>query len=90
MSDISDRDESDLWTSPAQKTPSEPRPKIPKTPKTPKTPTGEPEPIDRDTILRNELEGVKNVNEAMEGLIGTLERAGGNMGVSDGHGPTSP
>lgn len=62
----------------------------PKTPKTPKTPTPtshqEKEPFDadevRETQLRRELEGVRNINEVIEGVIGTLERAKGNMGVS--------
>lgn len=66
------------------------RPKTPKTPKTPNTPTPnsqkEKEPFDadevRETQLRRELEGVRNINEVIEGVIGTLERAKGNMGVS--------
>lgn len=65
----------------------DPSPKTPKTPKTP-TPGGqkEKEPFDadevRETQLRRELEGVRNINEVIEGVIGTLERAKGNMGVS--------
>jgi hypothetical protein len=35
----------------------------------------------RDAALRRELEGVRNINEVIEGVIGTLERAKGNMGV---------
>ena len=60
---------------------------MPKTPKTP-TPSGQKdkEPFDddevRETQLRRELEGVRNINEVIEGVIGTLERAKGNMGVS--------
>lgn len=63
------------------------RPNTPKTPKTP-TPGGqkEKEPFDadevRETQLRRELEGVRNINEVIEGVIGTLERAKGHMGVS--------
>lgn len=62
---------------------------FPDRPKTPKTPTPsnqkEKEPFDaeevRDAQLRRELEGVRNINEVIEGVIGTLERAKGNMGV---------
>jgi hypothetical protein len=35
----------------------------------------------REAALRKELEGVRKVNEVIEGVIGTLERAKGNMGV---------
>ncbi|KAM3544746.1 hypothetical protein ARSEF1564_002336 [Beauveria bassiana] len=78
MADDSEYTESDIWASPQQTL----HPKTPKTPKTPRTPrTPAPEGPDRDTLLRKELEGVKNVNQAIEGLIGTLQRAGGNMNV---------
>ncbi|KAI1411133.1 DASH complex subunit Duo1-domain-containing protein [Hypoxylon sp. FL1857] len=33
----------------------------------------------REANLRRELEGVRNINELIEGVIGTLERAKGNM-----------
>lgn len=64
--------------------------------KTPKTPTPSSvarqtrdreakEPFDaeevREAALRQELEGVRNINEVIEGVIGTLEKAKGNMGV---------
>lgn len=35
----------------------------------------------REAALRRELEGVRNINEVIEGVIGTLERAKDNMGV---------
>lgn len=35
----------------------------------------------REAALRKELEGVRKINEVIEGVIGTLERAKGNMGV---------
>ncbi|KAL2197944.1 DASH complex subunit Duo1-domain-containing protein [Corynascus similis CBS 632.67] len=35
----------------------------------------------REAALRKELEGVKKINEVIEGIIGTLERARGNMGT---------
>ena len=35
----------------------------------------------REAALLKELEGVRKINEVIEGVIGTLERAKGNMGV---------
>ncbi|KAK3332074.1 DASH complex subunit Duo1-domain-containing protein [Cercophora scortea] len=35
----------------------------------------------REAALRRELEGVRNINQVIEGVIGTLERAKGNMGT---------
>lgn len=82
-------DESDIWADWGADGSSRPRspkkPKSPKRPRTPKTPTSpaehQPEPIDREAVLRKELEGVRSINESIEGMIGTLERAGGNMEV---------
>lgn len=76
----------DIWASPTPDKPvrsqSVERPRTPKTPKTPKTPTRAASPTyDHEAALRKELEGVKNVNRAIEGVIGTLERAQANMGV---------
>jgi hypothetical protein len=70
-------DESDLFPSPS---------KAPHTQEErPKTPTNQNAPFDaeeaREAALRKELEGVRNINEVIEGVIGTLERAKGNMGV---------
>ncbi|KAI8723936.1 hypothetical protein NCS52_00250400 [Fusarium sp. LHS14.1] len=73
MSD--DYTQEEMWSSPVQPD----RPRTPRTPKTPKTPTQEREPIDHEAALRKELEGVRNINESIEGVIATLERAGGNM-----------
>ncbi|KAI8680121.1 hypothetical protein NCS57_00291800 [Fusarium keratoplasticum] len=75
MSD--DYTQEEIWSSPVQAD----RPRTPRTPKTPKTPTQEREPIDHEAALRKELEGVRNINESIEGVIATLERAGGNMDV---------
>lgn len=36
----------------------------------------------RETALRNELESVRNINEVVEGVIASLDRAKGNMEVS--------
>ena len=76
----------DIWASPSNAPPTI-RPKTPRTPKTPKTPTGQAqpertEPVDHEAALRREFEGVRSVNESLEGVIATLERAGGNMNVS--------
>jgi hypothetical protein len=84
--DTSEYTESNIWESPSHVDglpTSRPRtPRTPKTPKTPKTPTQErPEPIDHEAALRKELEGVRGINESLEGVISTLERAGGNMNV---------
>ncbi|KAK3381551.1 DASH complex subunit Duo1-domain-containing protein [Podospora didyma] len=50
-----------------------------------KTPTNQSLKFDaqeaRETLLRRELEGVRNINEVIEGVIGTLERAKGSMGT---------
>jgi hypothetical protein len=82
MADDTDHTETDIWASPTQDTAQQGRPK--KTPKSPKTPSGQErqsDTIDHEALLRKELEGVRGINEAIEGVIGTLERAGGNMEV---------
>ncbi|KAL7960338.1 DASH complex subunit Duo1 domain-containing protein [Trichoderma compactum] len=76
-----DDDDADLWTSPVKNPPSE-RPKTPRTPRTPKTPPGndrQSEPLDREAMLKRELEGVRSINRVVEGVIGTLQRTGSNM-----------
>lgn len=35
----------------------------------------------RDAALRNELQSVRNINEVIEGLLSSLDRAKGNMEV---------
>ena len=81
----------DIWASPSAtkvpvKRPITPRtPKTPREPKTPRgarTPQNEPDSTyDHEAALRKELEGVKGVNRAIEGIIATLERTRGNMNV---------
>lgn len=79
----------DIWASPTatkdpQLTERPKTPKTPKTPKSPKTPHHEPDSTyDHEAALRKELEGVKGVNRAVEGIISTLERSRGNMNVRD-------
>ncbi|KAH6842866.1 DASH complex subunit Duo1-domain-containing protein [Chaetomium sp. MPI-CAGE-AT-0009] len=50
-----------------------------------KTPTNQSSRFDtdesREAALRKELDGVRKINEVIEGVIGTLERAKGNMGT---------
>ncbi|KAF3761470.1 hypothetical protein M406DRAFT_342255 [Cryphonectria parasitica EP155] len=81
-------DPSELFSSPIKPSDLPSRPRTPRTPKTPPPPTSsrdkEKEPFDaeevREAALRRELEGVRNINEVIEGVIGTLEKAKGNMG----------
>lgn len=76
---MADSDHEDLFASPS-KTPTTPPPQ-----ERPRTPANQSAPFDaeeaREAALRKELEGVRSINEALEGVIGTLERARGNMGV---------
>lgn len=85
MADESEHTESDIWASPDAN--AVPRPKAPRTPKTPKTPSEgqhheRDEPEDHEEALRRELEGVRAINEGLEGVLATLERSGGNMQAS--------
>lgn len=85
MSDnLDSSDHEDLFASPSgSHTPKEP-PERPKTPSNP-PPTSSNRYDDsdgaREETLRRELEGVRNINELIEGVVGTLERAKGNMHV---------
>jgi hypothetical protein len=51
----------------------------------PQTPANPPTRFDaeeaREAALRRELEGVRNINQVIEGVIATLDRAKGNMGT---------
>ncbi|KAK2031470.1 hypothetical protein LX32DRAFT_637273 [Colletotrichum zoysiae] len=78
----------DIWASPGPKHEYAPPPDRPKTPRTPRTPKSPPKTpanpntnYDREAALRKELEGVRNINAAIEGIITTLEKAKGNMNV---------
>ena len=75
-------DDSDVFSSPSKGRSSEGE--------EPKQPSNQDAPFDaeeaREVALRRELEGVRKINEAIEGVIGTLERARENMGVR----PPSP
>ena len=69
-------DESELFSSPSKAEHEEQQPR---------TPTNQNAPFDaeeaREAALQKELEGVRKINEAIEGVIETLERAKGNMNV---------
>ena len=62
-------EDSELWSSPV--TPHTIRPKTPRTPKTPKTPTTEQRDAheDPEAALKRELQGVRAVNESLEGVL---------------------
>jgi hypothetical protein len=72
--DSSDHEGEDTFVSPPESAPGRS-----------KTPTNHSSRFDteeaREAALRKELEGVRKINEVIEGVIGTLERAKGNMGV---------
>lgn len=70
----------DIWASPKDKD-AGPSKERPKTPRTPKTPSKQKDEFDHEAALRKELEGVRSVNAAIEGVIETLERSKGNMNV---------
>ncbi len=79
--DSSDHEEDDQSFA----SPSTPAPGRPKTAANPNSRFDADE--SREAALLRELEGVRKINEVIEGVIGTLERAKGNMGVRwhDGH-----
>jgi hypothetical protein len=81
-------DDSELFSSPVKPTAGHDDDDAPQH-EPPKTPSNQNSRFDaedaheaREVALRRELEGVRNINEVIEGVLGTLERAKGNMGVS--------
>ena len=76
-----DSDHDDSFTSPSNPKSSKAQPSDrPKTPSNQHTRYEDPEDA-REAALQRELEGVRNMNELIEGVVGTLERAKGNMQV---------
>ncbi|KAI8950375.1 DASH complex subunit Duo1-domain-containing protein [Xylaria longipes] len=74
-----DSDHEDLPPSPSDtKAPKTQQPDRPKTPSNQHNRYEDPDDA-RETALQRELEGVRNINELIEGVVGTLERAKGNM-----------
>ncbi|KAI0187534.1 DASH complex subunit Duo1-domain-containing protein [Xylaria flabelliformis] len=79
MANYEDSDHEDLLASPSDtKAPKTKQLDRPKTPSNPHSHYEDPEDA-REAALHRELEGVRNINELIEGVIGTLERAKGNM-----------
>lgn len=85
---LSDEDTEDLWTSPSK------RQKKPRSVNDDVDPGDMPESSHprngetlydqeeaREVALRNELESVRNINQVIEGVVESLERAKGNMEV---------
>ncbi|GAD99120.1 hypothetical protein PVAR5_7826 [Paecilomyces variotii No. 5] len=83
---LSEEDTEDLWNSPSKRRAKTPRQK------TPKNEDGSPDPAQprngetlfdleetREAALRNELQSVRNINQVIEGLLESLDRAKGNM-----------
>ncbi len=79
LSDESDHE--DLFASPSKKPPAKEHER-PKTPSNNQNNRYDDSEDAREVALQRELEGVRNINELIEGVIGTLERAKGNMHVS--------
>lgn len=94
MSDNDDSYNEDLFASPSKKstTPKEQPPPRSTTPLAPPPNSARYHDTEenRDANLRRELEGVRNINELIEGVIGTLERAKGNMQVRHSPSPFPP
>lgn len=82
MADNTNESDVELFASPARKPAKEPD--------RPKTPSNQTNRFDddtddaRDAALQRELHGVKSINGLIEGVVGTLERARGNMEVGYG------
>jgi hypothetical protein len=86
---LSDDDTEDLWNSPSKRVAHEkinPRASDEKTTPEPRASHDGEDPLfddqeAREAALRTELQGVRNINEVIEGLLESLESAKGNMEV---------
>jgi hypothetical protein len=85
---LSDEDTEDLWNSPSQrgkKKLDHPFTKQESSPPAPQSDRDEETLFDRqearEAALRNELQAVRNINQVIESLLGSLDRAKGNMEV---------
>jgi hypothetical protein len=86
---LSDEDTEDLWNSPSKRGAK----KGSKTRTPDETPPAEPQASHsggdtlfdreeaREAALHNELQSVRNINEVLEGLLASIDRAKGNMEV---------
>jgi hypothetical protein len=85
--DLSDDDTEDLFASPSRAA-SKPAGKSTSAFDTAAPPTQHPSEVRydaeqaREAALQRELEGLRSINDVIEGVVGSLERAKGNMGVS--------
>lgn len=85
---LSEEDTEDLWDSPSKRHAKTPRQKAPRAQDVPPEPA---QPRNGETLfdleetreaaLRNELQSVRNINQVIEGLLESLDRAKGNMTV---------
>ncbi|KAJ9316830.1 hypothetical protein DTO271D3_2963 [Paecilomyces variotii] len=83
---LSEEDTEDLWDSPSKRHAKTPRQKAPRAQDVPPEPA---QPRNGETLfdleetreaaLRNELQSVRNINQVIEGLLESLDRAKGNM-----------
>lgn len=88
---LSDDDTDDLWNSPSNKvahTSFKPRISDEKITPEPRASHEGDDPLfdaqeARENALRTELQGVRNINEVIEGLLSSLDSAKGNMEVID-------
>lgn len=86
---LSDDDTEDLWNSPSKRVAQKkinPRTSDEKTTPEPRASHDGQDPLfdqqeAREAALRTELLGVRNINEVIEGLLGSLDSAKGNMEV---------
>ncbi|OQE94787.1 hypothetical protein PENNAL_c0003G04086 [Penicillium nalgiovense] len=84
---LSDDDTEDLWNSPSKRVTHKkitPRTSDEKTTPEPRASHDGEDPLfddqeAREAALRTELQGVRNINEVIEGLLGSLDSAKGNM-----------
>lgn len=87
---LSDDDTEDLWNSPSKRGSRKPSNRR----ESDEIPAPEPRPLHdtgdtmfdrqeaREAALHNELQSVRNINEVLEGLLGSIDRAKGNMEVN--------
>lgn len=85
---LSDEDTEDLWNSPSQRRaktvnykPSKPSNPSPDRPENQNSETLFDQEEAREAALRNELHNVRNINQVIEGVLESLDRARGNMEV---------
>ncbi|RAK76315.1 uncharacterized protein BO72DRAFT_146848 [Aspergillus fijiensis CBS 313.89] len=89
---LSDDESDDLWSSPSKRGNNRHASKVVKEESLSPEPTKIPPHDDGETMfdrqeareaaLRSELESVRKINQVIEGLLGSLDRAKGNMDVS--------